>query len=89
MDKLLRWLTLIFFLLFVAVTVYLYVHLSARDKVLGDYLREEAPLLRARHQEVCKAVDSLLTVNHIVLPTSEWRGCEMIAEVPKDPEPRP
>jgi type VI protein secretion system component VasK len=91
-DKLLRWVVGILVVVFVIVAVWFCVCLrKANDKAeqadrhatqLYEYLKEEAPALRARHHELCARIDTLAV--HIKFHT--W-GCD-VAEVPKDPPPQ-
>lgn len=90
-DKLLRWIVGIVVVVFVVVAFVLFGRIrAANDKAemasqrttqLYEYLKEEAPALRRRHQELCARIDTVAerTKYH------KW-GCGG-TEVPKDPPP--
>jgi hypothetical protein len=90
-DKLLRWIVGIVVVVFVVVAIVLFGKINAAEKkaeraqknvtALYDYLKEDAPLHRARHHELCARIDTVSerTKYH------KW-GCGT-TEVPKDPPP--
>lgn len=90
-DKLLRWIVVIVVVVFAVVAIVLFTQVGAANKeaarartnatALYDYLREEAPLLRARHHELCARIDTLA----VKARYHTW-GCGG-TEVPKDPPP--